>query len=154
MPQACSGTRVNAEAAILDALERIHAEVRGIHVALERAAGAPRRLAPADRQAVASLLPVIAAAVMGRPFTIRELTKHACLNIAPALVLRAALADTSAVKLGKLFRRCADCDVDGYSITALESTRFGVRWAVRCDDASSRIVTHFASSHAFGLNRR
>ncbi len=115
-----------------------------IAASIERQHRTPRRLSQADGAALRQLLPVIVAAVQGHPFTLRELAEHATLNIAPAIALRDALVSITSRRLGRLLRRAADVGINGFRITALESTRDGVKWRVECDDRSSQKPARFA----------
>jgi hypothetical protein len=87
---------VNDQAVAL--LEMLVAEIRGLREDMNRPG---RRLAAPDRAALAGLLPILAAAVADRAFTVRELRDHAALP--NQLVLLAAIdAAGGPNKLGRL----------------------------------------------------
>ena len=120
-----------ANALLVDIRELLAALPAAIASAINRQRDVPRRLSDVDLAALLELLPVTAAAVGGRPFTLRELTTHARLNVAPAIALREALIEFDLRRLGRLLRRAADVGgVDGFLVTARKSTRYGVQWRV------------------------
>jgi hypothetical protein len=126
-------------------LRRISAQLDALPAAIAAAIQQRQhRLSRTDEESLAALIPVIYAAVLGHSFTYRELTRHADLNFAPSIALREALVTIDARRLGRLLRRGADHQIGRYRITALESTRDGVRWQISCDDRSPRVTASFA----------
>ena len=129
---------------IRDDQREIRDELRGIRLLLERHDHTPRRLSQADEKALSKLLPVLVTAIQGRRFTVRQLTEHAKLQVAPAIALREALGSTNPRRIGRLFRRSCYNDVGGYRIKEVGFTRDGVEWIVECDNRSSQKHAKFA----------
>jgi hypothetical protein len=128
--------------AILEALHELRDALRGLPQAIAAAVtqkSHARRLSSADEAALAALLPVITAAIEGRPFLVCELTQHAKLNFAPAIALGKALASTNPRSLGRLLSRGCGINIGGYRIRKINfSERNGIRWTVECDNWSTQ----------------
>lgn len=112
----------------LAVLCEIRDELRRLREAI--VGGQRGRLAPADRAALADLLPIVAAAVADRAFTVRELRDHAALP--SQLVLRDAIeANGGPNKLGRLLKRGDGFDVAGWRVERIGNDRDGLVWRVR-----------------------
>lgn len=111
--------------------EQLEALPDRIAAALERQRSAPRPLSRPDEAALAALLPVIAAAVGKRSFSVHELHEHARLPVAPAVALRAALAAVgSPRKIGRLLCRADGVDVGGRRIAIIGPSRDGMSLSI------------------------
>src|SRR5690349_18967559 len=99
---------MNADAGIETLLRELRDVLRAlpeqIAAALAERHGGKRSLSAKDADALSCMLPIIADAVRGRVFSVRELERHAALNVAPALALRKALDATNSRALGRLLR--------------------------------------------------
>jgi hypothetical protein len=116
---------VNDQAVAL--LEILVAEIRGLREDMNRPG---RRLAAPDREALVGLLPILAAAVADRAFTVRELRDHA--SLPNQLVLRGAIeASGGPNKLGRLLKRGDGFDVAGWRVERIGNDRDGLVWRMR-----------------------
>lgn len=104
---------------ISEQLDALPAAIGAAVVEALRQSGPPRRLAPDDETALRMLLPMIAAVMVNRTFSVRELLEY------PAL--RSALESVgSAQKVGRLLTRGADADVGGLRIVESGRSREGM----------------------------
>ena len=109
-------------------LAAILEELRGLRADLaDRKRG---RLSLADRALLAAFLPVVAAVVGARAFTVRELVDHARLPTEAAL-LDALAAAGGANKAGRLLKRGNGIEVDGMMAWNVGDDRDGLVWRVR-----------------------
>ena len=110
----------------VELLRDIRDELRALRADL---AGRQRRLAPADRDALERLLPIIASTVAGRVFGVAELAAHARLPSATAL--REALASIGGSrKVGRLLARAAGADVNGLRVVRVGEDSAGALWSI------------------------
>jgi hypothetical protein len=123
-------------------LQEILAELRALPAAIAGAIAAEHRaatLSAADRAALATLLPAIAAVVGARSWTARDLLAHARLDNQAAILLRAAITgaagkpdDSGAVKrLGKLLARAEGFVLGDLLVARIGPVREGTLWTIR-----------------------
>jgi hypothetical protein len=111
-----------------DLLRELVAEVRGLRADLV-AHRRERKLSPADRAVLSTVLPTIAATVGDRVFTVSELVAHA--QLPAATELREAIATAGgAHALGRLLKRGEHADVGGLALETLGVDRDGRMWRI------------------------
>jgi hypothetical protein len=116
------------DAPIAALLRELVSEIRGLRGDL--AQRQRRRLTPADEAALRALLPVVAAAVGDRAFTLAELREHALLPMQTEL--RSALeAAGGPNRVGRLLRRADGFAVEGLRAECVGDDRDGLVWCVR-----------------------
>lgn len=103
------------------------AELRGIREAL--AAQRPRPLPTADVAQLELLLPVLAAAIGDRIFSVAELGRHA--QLAGQEALQAAIAAAGGSRaVGRLLARAAGQEAAGIAVQRVGTDRDGAMWGL------------------------
>jgi len=114
------------EADVLGLLGAILRELQAIREAIEsRQPG--RTLRHKDRAAMARILPVLAAH-FPEPFAVWELLDCAAAPDALGANLRLVLEGRTAQRIGKLFQRAADCEIDGMRLRRKGRDGDGAKW--------------------------
>jgi hypothetical protein len=109
---------------ILREVTALREEVRRLAEAMR----APAELAPNPR---AEMVCAIARAVGGREFTSADLLKHAETHEAELLAaILAACPEANPRRLGKLLRRLAGQDLEGFRVVCLATEAAGLIWRV------------------------
>lgn len=117
---------MTADPQALELLTQIADDVRAIRAAVD-ARHVRRRLSRGDEMALVALLPVIAAAVGNRTFSVNELFAHAELNVESSIALREQLAVAgNSRRIGRLLIRADGVDIGGYRIVAVGHAREGM----------------------------
>jgi hypothetical protein len=142
------------DAEVVDLLREIRDRLAGLPEAIAMAIKSersPRRRSQADAVALATLAARDRRRGDGPSFTLHQLAEHAQLTVAPVVALRETLATIDPTRLGRLLRRAADCGIDGFTVTAPETMRAGVKWetAIAGPDPASRLVQPARSKRIF-----
>lgn len=88
----------------------------------------PRRLSPADEEALAAFLPIVTATVGSRAFTVRELTEHARLS---TQLQNALSAIGRPRRIGRLLRRSERIAIEGLRVHCVGKDAWGLLWMVK-----------------------
>ncbi len=115
-------------------LQRISDQLAELPRAIALAQHAGSSLSRADREQLATLLPVIATALRGYVFATRDLFTEASRNDALGTVLIACLGEldaNAAKRLGKLLARADGVCIGDLRVDSVRKARDGVVWVVR-----------------------